>query len=115
MILLDSWPSMFGIRVRIALAEKGVEYEFRDEDLFNKTPMLLQMNPIHKKIPVLIHNGKPVCESSIIMQYVDEVWSDKNPLLPSDSYQRAHARFWVDYIDKNVSFFFCFFLKSNVG
>ncbi|KDO38772.1 hypothetical protein CISIN_1g0406752mg, partial [Citrus sinensis] len=28
------------------------------------------------------------------MQYVDEVWSDKNPLLPSDSYQRAHARFW---------------------
>ncbi|KAJ4726590.1 Glutathione S-transferase [Melia azedarach] len=103
LILLDSWPSMFGIRVRIALADKGVEYVFRDEDLFNKTPLLLQMNPIHKKIPVLIHNGKPLCESSIILEYVDEVWKDKAPpLLPSDPYQRAHARFWVDYIDKNV-------------
>lgn len=49
------------------------------------------------------------------MQYVDEVWSDKNPLLPSDSYQRAHARFWVDYIDKNISFFFFFFLKVKRG
>ena len=74
MKLLDFWPSMFGMRVRIALAEKGVAYEYVEEDLKNKSPLLLQMNPIHKKIPVLIHNGKPVCESSIIVEYIDEVW-----------------------------------------
>ena len=101
-ILLDFWPSMFGMKVRIALAEKGLKYEYRDEDLFNKGPLLLEMNPIHKKIPVLIHNGKPICESQIIVQYIDEVWHDKSPLLPSDPYQRAQARFWADYVDKKV-------------
>ncbi|GAY55912.1 hypothetical protein CUMW_167740 [Citrus unshiu] len=101
-ILLDFWPSMFGMRVRIALAEKGVKYEYKEEDLKNKSPLLLQMNPVHKKIPVLIHNGRPVCESSIIVQYINEVWKDKAPLLPSDPYQRAQARFWVDFIDKKM-------------
>ncbi|CAF2140712.1 hypothetical protein IGI04_006604 [Brassica rapa subsp. trilocularis] len=101
-ILLDFWPSMFGMRTRIALREKGIEFEYRDEDLWNKSPLLLETNPVHKKIPVLIHNGKPVCESTIQVQYIDEVWSDKNPILPSDPYQRAQARFWVDFIDKKM-------------
>ncbi|GMP66284.1 hypothetical protein CsSME_00026700 [Camellia sinensis var. sinensis] len=101
-ILLGSWLSPFATRVKIALAEKEIEYESREEDLSNKSPVLLKMNPVNKQIPVLIHNGKPVCESLIIVQYMDEVWNHKSPLLPSDPYQRAHARFWVDYIDKKV-------------
>ncbi|XP_059661327.1 probable glutathione S-transferase [Cornus florida] len=101
-VLLDFLPSMFGMRIRIALAEKGVEYEYKEEDLSNKSPLLLKMNPVHKKIPVLIHNGKPICESLIAVQYIDEVWTHKAPLLPSDPYHRAQARFWADYIDKKV-------------
>ncbi|XP_068320379.1 probable glutathione S-transferase [Pyrus communis] len=101
-VLLDFWPSPFGMRLRIALAEKGIEYEYKDEDLRNKSPLLLQMNPVHKKIPVLIHNGKPVCESLVALQYIDEVWNDKAPLLPSDSYLRAQARFWADFVDKKI-------------
>ncbi|KAB2636799.1 glutathione S-transferase [Pyrus ussuriensis x Pyrus communis] len=89
-VLLDFWPSPFGIRLRIALAEKGI------------VPLLLQMNPVHKKIPVLIHNGKPVSESLIALQYIDEVWNHKAPLLPSDSYLRAQARFWADFVDKKI-------------
>ncbi|XWS58964.1 hypothetical protein CRYUN_Cryun08bG0079400 [Craigia yunnanensis] len=58
------------------------------------------MNPLHRKIPVLIHNGKSICESLIIVQYIDEVWSHRSPLLPSDPYQRSQALFWADYIDK---------------
>ena len=101
-VLLDFWLSPFGMRVRIALAEKGIEYEGREEDLSNKSPQLLKMNPVHKQIPVLIHNGRPISESLIIVQYIDEVWSHKSPLLPSDPYQQANARFWADYIDKKV-------------
>nr|XP_011460875.1 PREDICTED: glutathione S-transferase 3-like isoform X2 [Fragaria vesca subsp. vesca] len=102
-VVLGLWSSMIAMRTRVALAEKGVEYEYREEDLRNKTSLLLEMNPIHKKIPVLIHNGKPVCESANIVQYIDEAWKDKGPaLLPSDPYERAQARFWVDYIDKNI-------------
>ncbi|XP_061371506.1 probable glutathione S-transferase isoform X1 [Gastrolobium bilobum] len=101
-VLLDFWASPFGMRVRIALAEKGIKYDYKEEDLRNKSPLLLQMNPVHKKIPVLIHNGKPICESLIAVQYIDEVWNDRSPLLPSDPYQRAHARFWADFVDKEI-------------
>ncbi|CAK9151802.1 unnamed protein product [Ilex paraguariensis] len=101
-ILLDVWASPFGMRVRIALREKGIKFDWRAEDLSNKSPLLLKMNPVTKQIPVLIHNGKPVCESLIIVQYIDEVWKDRTPLLPSDPYERAHARFWGDYVDKKI-------------
>ncbi|PON97439.1 S-crystallin [Trema orientale] len=100
--LLDFWPSVYCMRVRIALAEKGIKYESKEQDLFNKSPLLLESNPVHKKIPVLVHNGKPICESVIILEYIDAVWHDKAPLLPSDPYQRAQARFWADFIDKKV-------------
>ncbi|RZC45947.1 hypothetical protein C5167_038890 [Papaver somniferum] len=101
-VLLDTWASSFGMRARIALAEKGINYDYQEENLADKSPLLLKMNPVHKKIPVLIHNGKPVCESLIIVQYIDEVWHDKSPLLPSDPYRRAQARFWADYVDKKI-------------
>ncbi|PSS16044.1 Glutathione S-transferase [Actinidia chinensis var. chinensis] len=60
------------------------------------------MNPVKQQIPVLIHNGKPVCESLIIVHYIDEIWKHKSPILPRDSYQRAHAMFWADYVDKKI-------------
>ncbi|KAK4714080.1 hypothetical protein R3W88_019987 [Solanum pinnatisectum] len=101
-VLLDFWASSFGMRLRIALALKGIQYEGREENLFDKSPLLLEMNSVHKKIPVLIHNGKPICESLIILEYIDQVWHDKYPLLPSDSYDRSQARFWADYIDKKI-------------
>nr|XP_043624470.1 probable glutathione S-transferase isoform X2 [Erigeron canadensis] len=101
-ILLDYWASMFGMRVRIALAEKGIPYEYSEQDLRNKSQLLLDMNPVHKKIPILIHKGKPICESSIIVEYIDEVWNDKAPLFPSDSYAKASARFWANFIDTKL-------------
>ncbi|CAL5336109.1 unnamed protein product [Camellia sinensis] len=103
-VLLDLWASMFGMRVRIALAEKGIEYEYKEEDLWNKSSLLLEMNPVHKKIPVLIHNGKSVCESLIAVEYIDEVWNEKAPLLPSDPYQKAQARFWANYVESSKFF-----------
>ncbi|XP_057507053.1 probable glutathione S-transferase parA [Actinidia eriantha] len=102
-ILLSFWPSPIGMRVKIALAEKGIEYEYKEENFpYDKSPLLLKMNPVNKQIPVLIHNGKPVCESLVIIHYIDEVWKHKSPLLPRDPYQRAHAMFWADYVDKKI-------------
>ncbi|XP_062212625.1 probable glutathione S-transferase GSTU1 [Phragmites australis] len=101
--LLDFWVSPFGQRCRIALAEKGLPYEYLEQDLMgNKSELLLRANPVHKKIPVLLHDGRPVCESLIILHYLDEAFPDKPALLPSDPYARAQARFWADYVDKKV-------------
>nr|AAY54294.1 GST [Ginkgo biloba] len=99
--VLNSGLSPFGARVLIGLEEKGVKYEYQEENLGNKSQLLLEMNPIHKKIPVLIHNGKPVIESVIILQYIDEAWSSSDAsFLPSKPYDRAIARFWADFLDK---------------
>ncbi|KAJ4746255.1 Tau glutathione S-transferase [Rhynchospora pubera] len=61
-VLLDFWVSPFGQRVRITMAEKGIENEYKEEDLFNKSELLLKSNPLHKKVPVLFHDGKIICE-----------------------------------------------------
>lgn len=106
--VLSIWPSTFGMKVLIALQEKGVEYEYEEQDLLNKSQLLLHSNPIHKQIPVLIHNGKPICESRIIVQYIDEAWPPHGKsFLPSDPYQRALACFWADYVDKKVCVCVC--------
>jgi len=103
LVLLDFWVSPFGQRVRIALAEKNLAYEYVEEDLLaGKSDRLLQSNPVHKKIPVLLHGDKPVNESLIIVQYLDEAFPETPSLLPSDPYARAQARFWADYVDKKV-------------
>ncbi|KAL6636798.1 hypothetical protein ACP70R_024370 [Stipagrostis hirtigluma subsp. patula] len=101
--LLDFWVSPFGQRCRIAMAEKGLAYEYLEQDLGNKSELLLRSNPVHKKIPVLLHDGRPVCESLIILQYLDEAFPSTPALLPAgDPYARAQARFWADYVDKKV-------------
>lgn len=103
--LLGAWPSPYVMRARIALNVKSVDYEFLEETLGSKSDLLLKSNPVHKKIPVLIHNDKPICESLIIVHYIDEFWSSGPSILPSDPYDRAVARFWAAYLDEKVPIF----------
>ncbi|VVA38842.1 PREDICTED: glutathione [Prunus dulcis] len=71
------WNSPFSCRVIWVLKLKGIPYDYTEEDLQNKSPGILKYNPVHKKIP-------------------------KYPLLPTDPYERAMARFWVKYFDEKT-------------
>jgi len=103
--LLGSSLSPFVLRVCIALALKGIDYELIEEyPQIYKSELLLQSNPVHKKVPVLIHKGNPVCESMIIVQYIDEAWDTKAPFfMPKHPYDRSVIRFWAAFVDDKVT------------
>ncbi|XP_062095443.1 probable glutathione S-transferase [Humulus lupulus] len=93
--------SRFSNRVDVVLKLKGVEHKYYEEDLNNKSPSLLKYNPIHKKVPTFVHNEKPLAESLVILEYIDETWKT-NPIFPRDPYERAQARFWTRFIDDQI-------------
>ncbi|KAG4177383.1 hypothetical protein ERO13_A11G302633v2 [Gossypium hirsutum] len=102
--LLGTWFSRYAQRVVWVLKLKGIDYEwvqqgFRDPK--NRSQLLLKYNPVMKTVPVLVHHGRPVLESLIILEYIDETWKN-NPILPSDPYERAMARFWENLIDQKI-------------
>ncbi|XP_073359552.1 probable glutathione S-transferase GSTU6 [Aegilops tauschii subsp. strangulata] len=98
-----SGVSIYAIRVQMALAMKGLAYDYLPEDPRCKSDLLLASNPVHKTLPVLIHSGRPVCESLIIVEYLDDAFPGNGAsILPADPYRRAVARFWAAYVDNKM-------------
>jgi glutathione S-transferase len=88
-------------KVRLCFAEKNLEFvdrhiEFRGGG--HLTPEYLKLNP-NGVVPTLVHNGNAIVDSSVIMEYLDEV-SPENSLTPADAVERARMRAWMRYIEE---------------
>jgi glutathione S-transferase len=94
--LVDAPRCPYCARVRIALGEKGIEYERVEIDLSNRPPWLAELNAA-RRVPVL-DDGFPLPESAVIMEYLEERFAER-PLLPSAPDERARARLAVFRFD----------------
>lgn len=88
-------------KVRLALAEKGLDFESVIVDLANKAhlePEYLAINP-NGVVPTLVHDDIPINDSSVIVEYIDEVFPD-HPLVPRDPVARARVRTWMRFLEE---------------
>ena len=90
-------------KVRIVLAEKGLDWKKHHIDLPNKEnlrPEYLKLNPLGV-VPTLVHDGRPVIESSIICEYLNDAFPH-TPLMPADVYAASQIRFWMKHVDTKL-------------
>ncbi|HET7128436.1 MAG TPA: glutathione S-transferase family protein [Gaiellaceae bacterium] len=97
MKLVDAPRCPYCARVRIALAEKGIDHEVVEVDLGNRPQWLLDLNPPRGRVPVL--DGLP--ESGVIMEFLEELHPDPT-LLPAEPGERASARLLIHRFDANL-------------
>ncbi len=98
--LYDFGNSVCCQKVRITLRAKGLEWQAIRVDLFKSEQYdanYLKLNP-KGVVPTLVHDGKPVIESTLICEYLDETFPDP-PLIPKDPWQRTRMRLWSKMVD----------------
>lgn len=100
--LYHSIMSVCAQKVRIALAEKGIEpvehlMTLRGDQ---NSPEFLKLNP-NAAVPVLVDDGRPIVESSLILYYLDEAYPEK-PLMPADPLARYQVRTFNRLVDDYI-------------
>jgi len=88
-------------KVRICLAEKGLAYESRVIDFARREQLsdgYLKINP-NGVVPALVHDGQPIIDSSVICEYLDEVWPEP-ALSPASATERAAMRAWMRFLEE---------------
>jgi glutathione S-transferase len=88
-------------KVRMCLAEKGLAYEshlLNLQKFEQHDPDYLKLNP-KGVVPTLVHDGQPVCESTYIVDYLEEHFPEPS-LTPADEDGRARMKAWEKWSDE---------------
>ena len=97
-------------RVAIVMMEKGIAHHRRDVDLANKPKWFLDISPLGKT-PVLDVGGRPLFESAVICEYLEEAFP--HSLHPEDPLVRASHRSWMEFSSSILSNIAGFYSASN--
>jgi glutathione S-transferase len=87
-------------RTRLALLEKGINFNLTEIDLHNKPNWFKEISP-YEKVPVIQHGSDRVWESAIINEYLDEAFPEPS-LMPNTPGERAIARIWIDFFNTKL-------------
>jgi glutathione S-transferase len=90
-------------KVRLVLAEKGLDFVSHEVDLMTggqHDPDYVKLNP-HHVVPTLVHDGVPLIESTLINEYLDEAFPEV-PMRPRDARGRHAVRLWTKHIDEEI-------------
>ena len=88
-------------KVRLSLWEKQIEFTDRPVDSTRREHLsdwYLKLNP-NGVVPTLVHDGAVIIDSSVIMEYLEDVFPDP-PGSPGDPVGRAHMRKWMRYFEE---------------
>ena len=99
--LYHAEPVANSMKPLICLKEKGIEFVSHYVNLLRfeqHSPEFVKINP-NGQVPVLIHDGAIITESSIINEYLDEVFPQV-PLRPDNPVGRARMRIWSKFNDE---------------
>ncbi|KAL2823883.1 hypothetical protein BDW59DRAFT_173178 [Aspergillus cavernicola] len=88
-------------RVWIALELKGIPYQYIEVDPYQKPQSLLEVNP-RGLVPALRHGDWGSYESSVLLEYLEDLNIDPPLLPPGDAKLRAHCRLWTDFINRHI-------------
>ncbi len=100
-IVHGAGASPFVRKVRVALAEKGLEYDLEPVFPFNPSPEFKKISPLGK-IPVYQEDDYYLPDSSAILDYL-EVKYPNPPLFPKDARERGHALFLEEFADGGLA------------
>ena len=90
----------FSHRCRFVLYEKGMDFEIKDVDIYNKPEDLAVMNP-YNQVPVLVERDLVLHESNIINEYIDERFPHPQ-LMPGDPVMRGRGRLVLYRMEKEL-------------
>ncbi len=100
MVLYSGTTCPFSQRCRLVLFEKGMDFEIRDVDLYNKPEDISIMNP-YGQVPILVERDLILYESNIINEYIDERFPHPQ-LMPADPVMRARARLFLFNFEREL-------------
>ena len=102
--LYSGWFCPFVQRVWAVLEEKKIPYQYVEVNPYNKPESLMKINP-RGLVPTLEFDGKPLYESSVVLEFLEDAYPDSGVSLRSkDVYLRAKARIWADFVSSMFSF-----------
>lgn len=104
----SAWYCPFAQRAWMALLHKGLAFEYIEVDPYRESQWWLDISRKRAKVPVIVSppskaaGSTTVIDSTRIIEYLEDLVPDINPLFPGAPNDKAELRFWIDHVNERV-------------